>query len=125
MERKTTSCVFILGSIENLRHLNDTPEERNIRMLDTYIKALYLHSTVSNDCKNIILAYLIWEIKTDDIIEAKDCAKKWYISVVLKCQPGQVFIHYMGWENRWDEWRSISRIALVGTKTDLGRFYVR
>lgn len=109
-------------SIGYLRNLNDTIAERNVRIRDKYIKSLFLYYKNSDDTKKIILSYLLWEIEIGDLLDIKDFDGKWYVSVVLKRKPGQIFIHYIGWAHTWNEWVSISHMELIGTKTE-GNFY--
>ncbi len=125
MEKKNSiSYIPIFESIGSIcpNFPNDVVTERSIRIKDKYFKALFLYYNGPNDCKNIILSYLMWKIKIGDLIDVKDCIDDWYISVVLKCRPGLVFIHYVGWGKKWDEWVSISHMALAGNKTN-GDFY--
>lgn len=54
------------------------------------------------------------------IVDAKDHVRRWYESAIIDEAAGSYFVHYIGWENKWDEWicKGSSRIALRGTHTD-------
>ena len=68
-------------------------------------------SVCNSDCITVIIKYLIWDIKKEEIIGVYySGTKKWHIGVVLKCSPTQVLIHYIGWGSNWDEWKSIDEL---------------
>ena len=117
-EQKALSYIHFSEVVGNLCYLNDTERERSIRIGDKYIKALFLYSNDIFDINNIILSYLNWIIKIGDLMDVKDYWGHWYCSVITKIKNEKVFVHYIGWANRWDEWVDISRITLKGRKTD-------
>ena len=123
-KQKTVSYIPFSEAIytDNLLYLNDTEQERSIRIRDKYVKALFLYYNGATDIENIILSYLMWGIKIGDLIDVRDYCNKWYVSIVLKYSLGQVFIHYVGWRRRWDEWVNISNMAFAGEISN-GRFY--
>lgn len=106
---------------DNLLHLNDTDLQKNNRIKDKYFKALFLYYNGSTDVEKIILSYLMWGIKVGDLIDVKDFMDNWYVSIALKFSPGQVYIHYVGWGSRWDEWVNILNMDFIGELSN-GRF---
>lgn len=48
-------------------------------------------------------------IKVNDKVQV-EWGKKWWAAEVLKVENGKYFIHYTGWEARWDEWVTSERI---------------
>eukprot|EP00475_Leptophrys_vorax_P028481 TRINITY_DN4121_c0_g1_i1.p1 TRINITY_DN4121_c0_g1~~TRINITY_DN4121_c0_g1_i1.p1 ORF type:complete len:912 (-),score=279.12 TRINITY_DN4121_c0_g1_i1:98-2833(-) len=58
-------------------------------------------------------------LKKDDLVDALDKTNKWYESKVLDVKENEVFIHYNGWADRWDEWipKDSDRLAQVHTHT--------
>ncbi len=52
-------------------------------------------------------------------VDVKDTIDQWLEAQVTRLRPGQVFVHYNGWGNHWDEWIDIEspRIAAFRTYT--------
>eukprot|EP00475_Leptophrys_vorax_P007558 TRINITY_DN14791_c1_g1_i8.p1 TRINITY_DN14791_c1_g1~~TRINITY_DN14791_c1_g1_i8.p1 ORF type:complete len:197 (-),score=16.62 TRINITY_DN14791_c1_g1_i8:47-607(-) len=57
-----------------------------------------------------------------DRIEVLDKTKRWFVSTVLDVREGEVFVHYNGWSDKWDEWvrtnAETGRIAPLLTHTN-------
>lgn len=47
-------------------------------------------------------------LKVGDIVVAVDTAKKELAAIILEIKDKQIFIHYIGWSSKWDEWIDIS-----------------
>ena len=60
-----------------------------------------------------LLGARIQKLKVGDLIDVKDWTNKWYVSIVLKFRPGQVYIHYVGWGLR--ERRQPRRESAIAT----------
>mmetsp|Transcript_4866 Transcript_4866/g.7930 ORF Transcript_4866/g.7930 Transcript_4866/m.7930 type:complete len:776 (+) Transcript_4866:321-2648(+) len=61
------------------------------------------------------------DLERGDLVDAKDTMKKWYEAEVIECrsEDNTVFVHYVGFSKKWDEWLNInsSRLAKHGTMT--------
>ena len=46
-------------------------------------------------------------------VDVKDTIDQWLEAQIINIQNNQVYVHYNGWGNRWDEWIDFSspRIA--------------
>jgi hypothetical protein len=40
---------------------------------------------------------------------------KWWRAQILQVENGRCQVHYLGWEDKWDEWVPLSRLRAVGT----------
>lgn len=57
-------------------------------------------------------------LRPGTILDCKDCSGEWLEGVVRDIDGDQVRVHYLGWNNRFDEWIDISskdRLAPKGT----------
>ncbi len=64
-----------------------------------------------SDCVSIIIQYLIWDVKKGEIIGVYyPGTEKWHIGVILKHNSDQIFIHYLGWGEKWNEWKSLNEV---------------
>ncbi len=45
-------------------------------------------------------------MRVGETLDVKDLTgmTAWRPSVVVGAREGEVLVHYMGWESRWDEW---------------------
>jgi hypothetical protein len=43
-----------------------------------------------------------WQVL--DWVEARDREGKWYVSQILEAKDGKYFVHFAGWDPKWDEW---------------------
>lgn len=47
-------------------------------------------------------------LKEGDYVISKDTRHKWLHAVIVKIKENRCFIHYLGWQNKWDIWVDIS-----------------
>ena len=47
-------------------------------------------------------------LKEGDELDALDTQAKWYESVVKQRREHQVYIHFQGWQEKWNEWRDVT-----------------
>eukprot|EP00475_Leptophrys_vorax_P020802 TRINITY_DN28547_c0_g1_i1.p1 TRINITY_DN28547_c0_g1~~TRINITY_DN28547_c0_g1_i1.p1 ORF type:complete len:668 (-),score=178.38 TRINITY_DN28547_c0_g1_i1:60-2063(-) len=70
------------------------------------------------------------EIKDDldiyrqaDVLDVRDKQGKWYPAEVISVRHGAVYIHFIGFDNKWDQWLDVRAdskdIAPLGTKSDV------
>ena len=52
-------------------------------------------------------------LKEGDELDALDTQTKWYESVVKQRRDNQVYIHFKGWQDKWNEWRDITSDKLA------------
>jgi len=52
-------------------------------------------------------------------VDALDTASQWLVAEVLRREGQRVFLHYVGWGERWDEWIEMGseRMLPVGTRS--------
>lgn len=50
--------------------------------------------------------------------------KNWFKSTILKIDNSKYFIHYEGYDAKWDTWVDQSRMRLIGEKKDVPFFYL-
>jgi hypothetical protein len=61
-----------------------------------------------------------------DVMEARDSQGNWYTSEILnwKRTNGTYKVHFYGWDSKWDEWVSASRLRpIVKAKLNVGQQY--
>jgi len=58
------------------------------------------------------------DFQVDDNVDCKDTQFKWLPAVIKKVRTGDVYVHYVGYKERWDEWIPINsdRLAEPGSK---------
>eukprot|EP00455_Lapot_gusevi_P003072 TRINITY_DN11266_c0_g2_i5.p1 TRINITY_DN11266_c0_g2~~TRINITY_DN11266_c0_g2_i5.p1 ORF type:complete len:529 (-),score=75.73 TRINITY_DN11266_c0_g2_i5:81-1667(-) len=58
-----------------------------------------------------------WE--AGDYVDVADTVGRWLAAQVEKVRPGEIFVHYLDWDRKWDEWISLEqnpwRIVDFGT----------
>lgn len=65
------------------------------------------------------------EYKVGDKLEVYDpIEKNWFKSTILKAEKSRWFIHYEGYDAKWDTWVDATRIRGIGEKKDLPFFYL-
>eukprot|EP00475_Leptophrys_vorax_P015810 TRINITY_DN22155_c0_g1_i1.p1 TRINITY_DN22155_c0_g1~~TRINITY_DN22155_c0_g1_i1.p1 ORF type:complete len:154 (+),score=33.59 TRINITY_DN22155_c0_g1_i1:3-464(+) len=73
---------------------------------------------------HFIVHYIEDGYSVGDRIEVNDAlwTKRWYVCIVRDVKPKELFVHYDGWSDKWDEWvqtdAEAGRIAPLLTHTD-------
>jgi len=63
---------------------------------------------------------LIATIRAESFIDIMDSMNQWLPAQVRKRQGNMIFVHYIGWDSRWDEWVDLmngERVAKYKTHT--------
>eukprot|EP00475_Leptophrys_vorax_P013136 TRINITY_DN194_c1_g1_i3.p1 TRINITY_DN194_c1_g1~~TRINITY_DN194_c1_g1_i3.p1 ORF type:complete len:365 (+),score=110.05 TRINITY_DN194_c1_g1_i3:512-1606(+) len=84
---------------------------------------------LGTDVVNFIVHFIESGYNIGDKIEAQDKIHKWYVVEIQDIdQAGQLFVRWLGWDKKWDEWidpvAQQDRLAPVLTHTD-GKPFVR
>jgi len=59
------------------------------------------------------------DFAVNDELDAQDSQNKWYMANIRDVKEDKVFVHFINWSSKWDEWidRSSDRLAPVNTYT--------
>ncbi len=101
--------------MSQLIHEKNTIEIGNEK---NYRQIISLYSILPVDCNDIVTSFLIWNIRVGMTIDHKDFVNHWCPAVVLQIKDQRIFIHYIGWDCRWDVWANQCDIAYLGTKSN-------
>jgi hypothetical protein len=52
-------------------------------------------------------------IRVGMLLDVLDTKGKWYLSEVLAVTKSMVYVHYLGWAQRWDEWLPMDNHARI------------
>jgi len=96
--------------------------KRDVYILLWCAKYNQLLSTLPKDLIRYIsfLLYFSRKLQVGDIIDVLDTVKIWYPCYIMQTnwERREIFIHYYGWSDRWDEWIPLtsSRLAPLWTQ---------
>jgi len=102
VKNESLLCVRLLKAFYNIHTRKQTEEEtsrKKLFMTEDEIKAL----------------------KQGDMCDVQDRDRNWYVGKVMKTKPGDIMIHFLGWETKYDEWiymKDLKRFAPLGTHTN-------
>jgi len=61
-----------------------------------------------------------YELRVGDLADVLDTSSKWVLSEILQADQHRVYVHYIGWGKKWDEWieRNSDRLQPPRTRTE-------
>jgi hypothetical protein len=59
------------------------------------------------------------DFQVGDLIDCRDTVNKWLPSIVRVVKDGKIRVHYLNWDEKWDDWLPVDsdRLAPKGTHT--------
>jgi len=65
------------------------------------------------------------EFEQGDQVDCRDTEEKWLAAIVRQVRNDEIFVHYIGFDRKWDEWININseRLAKSGTKASSNGSY--
>ena len=119
---------FVLGQHESEPGNSITNFQYDIKTKKTSLVHKNIHLKSIDHVAKILK---LDELKIGDYIDVKDKLGKWYLAKILEikdkqldnseCCSMQIFVHFVGWSKRWDEWVYVTKNinANVDRKTQL------
>jgi hypothetical protein len=112
----SVSCSVIEKKSHSLKNFHEmlalqimADKDERLSLVQTLSSAVGVQHVPVELCQ-IIADFCEFQFKVGDLIDCKDPFRKWYLAEVLKVSPdvSKVFVHYLTWSSRWDEWIDIS-----------------
>lgn len=60
------------------------------------------------------------QFKVGDVAEGLETDGKWYKVDILKVEPGKYFIHWQGFDKRYDRWIEVNKVRAIGQASGSG-----